>query len=125
MTVSHRATQVVGVDAEELASQQAALRRVAVLVAEGASEADIFERVAREISAVLGHSMVSIDRYDSDASSVVVASLNDPSFPVGSRWPIDGPSLGGTVLRTGRPARIDDYADLESTSATAMRQSAV
>jgi PAS domain S-box-containing protein len=108
-----------------LAEEQAALRRVATLVAEGATDATLFAAVAREVAHVLDVGMVSIDRYESDAYSTVVASLNDPGFPVGSRWPLDGPSLGATVLETGRPSRVDDYEDLQSTSAAAIRDASV
>jgi PAS domain S-box-containing protein len=108
-----------------LADEQAALRRVATLVAEGASQPEIFDLAAREIGLVFEVSMVSIDRYDSDASSVVLASVNQPLLTVGSHWPHDGPSLGATVLKTGRPARIDDYAHLEGTTAARMREMSV
>jgi GAF domain-containing protein len=86
------------------------------------SDAELFDGVAREVATVVGVGMVTIDRYDRDGASTVVASLNDPAFPVGSRWPLDGPSLGATVLETGRPARVDDYRQLESTSAAAARE---
>jgi PAS domain S-box-containing protein len=109
-------------DLRPLVDQQAALRRVATLVAEGVTGDELFAAVAREVAIVLGASMVTIDRYDPDGFSTVLASLDDPGFPVGSRWPLDGPSLGSAVLETGRPARIDDYAHLESTSAAAMRR---
>jgi len=112
-------------EAARLGQEQAALRRVATLVAEGAPEAKLYDCVAREVAQVLGVPMVTIDRFDSDASSTVVASVDDPGFPVGSRWPLDGPSLGATVLVTARPARVDDYAQLQSTSAAAMRTWAV
>ena len=105
-----------------LADEQAALRRVATLVAEGAPQAEVFDKAAREVAQVLRVRMVTIDRYDPDEFSTVVASVEDPGFPVGSRWPLDGPSLGAKVLQTGRPARIDSYADLESTAAAAMRE---
>jgi PAS domain S-box-containing protein len=111
--------------ARKLAEEQAALRRVATLVAEGVTEAALFAAVAEEVSRVLGIRMVTIDRYESDGASTVLASLDDPGFPVGSRWPLDGPSLGATVLRTGRPARVDDYSGLESTAADAARKSSV
>jgi signal transduction histidine kinase len=107
--------------ARKLAEEQAALRRVATLVATGATEAELLAGVAQEVRRVLGVPMVTIDRYEGDASSTVVASLDDPGFPVGSRWPLDGPSLGATVLETGRPARIDDYDGLRSSSAAAAR----
>jgi signal transduction histidine kinase len=105
----------------QLAEEQAALRRVATLVVQGKAEADVFALAAREVAQVFGVQIVTIDRYDSDAHSTVVASVDDPGFPVGSRWPLDGPSLGATVLQTGRAARIEDYTDLQSTSAAAMR----
>jgi signal transduction histidine kinase len=105
----------------QLAEEQAALRRVATLVVQGKAEADVFALAAREVAQVFGVHIVTIDRYDSDAHSTVVASVDDPGFPVGSRWPLDGPSLGATVLQTGRAARIEDYTELQSTSAAAMR----
>jgi signal transduction histidine kinase len=108
-------------DLQRLADQQTALRRVATLVVQGAPEPDVFALAAREVSRVFGVGIITIDRYDSDAHSTVVASVDDPGFPVGSRWPLDGPSLGATVLETGRAARIEDYTDLHSTSASAMR----
>jgi signal transduction histidine kinase len=108
-------------DLQRLADQQTALRRVATLVVQGKAEADVFALAAREVAQVFGVPTVTIDRYDSDAHSTVVASVDDPGFPVGSRWPLDGPSLGAKVLETGRAARIEDYTDLQSTSAAAMR----
>jgi signal transduction histidine kinase len=109
-------------DLQRLADQQTALRRVATLVVQGKAEADVFALAAREVAQVFGVPTVTIDRYDPDAHSTVVASVDDPGFPVGSRWPLDGPSLGATVLETGRAARIEDYTDLQSTSAAAMRE---
>ena len=99
--------------------EQAALRRVATLVARRVSDEELFAAVADEVAAVLGVTRVTIDRYEADQTSIVVGSYN--SFPVGSKWPLDGPSLAATVLETGRPGRIDDYTGLESTSAAEMR----
>jgi signal transduction histidine kinase/putative methionine-R-sulfoxide reductase with GAF domain len=119
--ISNAAT---GEDLRRLAIEQASLRRVATLAAAGAAPADLFAAVAREVAGVLGVAMVTVDRYDGDAS-VVVASLNDPSFPVGSCWTLDGPSLGAAVFATGRSARIDDYAALDSTIANVARDAGV
>ncbi len=93
-----------------LADEQSALRRVATLVAEDVSQDALFAAVAEEVAGVLEVDQLTIDRFDAD-SSTVIASLIDPGFPVGSRWPFDGPSLGRTVFETGRPARFDDYSD--------------
>ena len=45
---------------------------------------------------------------------VVLAAFGDNQEPFtpGSRWPLDGPSMSAEVLRTGRPVRFEDYADL-------------
>jgi signal transduction histidine kinase len=107
-----------------LTDEQAALRRVATLVAEGAPAESVFDQVAREVAVVLDIDKVTIDRYNGDESSTVVASL-DPVFPLGSTWPLDGPSLGATVLHEARASRLDDYTGLESTVATVARESEV
>src|SRR6266446_1288694 len=91
-------------------AEQAALRSVATLVAEGAAPAEVLSSVAQEVARILDVSAVSIVRFES-TWSVVVASFNDPGFPVGSRWPLEGPSLNATVFKTGKPAEID-YSEL-------------
>jgi GAF domain-containing protein len=105
-------------------AEQAALRSVATLVAEGAAPAEVFSSVAQEVARVLDVSAVSVVRFESDTSSVVVASINDPGFPVGSRWPLQGPSLNGTVFETGKPAQID-YSELTGPVAAATRSAGV
>src|SRR5262249_32058890 len=91
-----------------LADEQAALRRVATLVAEGATSTELFTAVAREVVEVLGFGTVTVDRYESDGTSTVVAAWGHDAFPVGSRWPLDEPRLVGRLPARGRPARIDD-----------------
>src|SRR5215510_7747589 len=81
-------------EVEPLAEQQAALRRLATLVAEGAAATELYSAVAGEAALVLGVSAVMLGRYEADLSVMIVASLNEPGFPVGSRWPLDGPSVG-------------------------------
>jgi GAF domain-containing protein len=105
-------------------AEQAALRSVATLVAEGAAPAEVFSSVAREVARILDVSAVSIVRFDSDTWSVVVASFNDPGFPVGSRWPLRGPSLNATVFETAKPAQID-YSELPGPVAAAARSAGV
>jgi PAS domain S-box-containing protein len=110
--------------AQHLAREQAALRRVATLVAEGTDAEEVFSAVAREVSRVLGVRGVTVDRYESDGASVfsvVLASLEDPTFPVGSRWPLDGPSLRGSIYETGQPGRMEDWSGIEGTVAAAVR----
>jgi signal transduction histidine kinase/putative methionine-R-sulfoxide reductase with GAF domain len=108
-----------------LAEQQTSLRRVATLVAEGATPTELFSAVAEEVARIVDVALVSIVRYEADRTAVVLASLNALEFPVGSRWPLDGPSLFATVFETGRPARIDDYSELAGSVAAAARASGV
>jgi len=96
--------------AQELAAEQAALRRVATLVAEGAPADRVFSAVAAEIEEVLSIPVVTICRCESDGF-LVIRSNGMPGFPAGSHWPWDVPSLPGLIYQTGRPARIDDFTD--------------
>jgi GAF domain-containing protein len=96
---------------ERLAAEKDALRRVAVMVATGSSPDEVFERVAMEVGLLLRLEGASIDRYESDGSSTVVAcwgKLRD-LYKVGSRWKLDEDSASRLVRRTGRSARFDAY----------------
>jgi PAS domain S-box-containing protein len=92
-----------------LANEQAALRRVATLVAHGAHPAAVFDAVTREVAEVVGASAVSLARYDDDVL-VVLAQSGTAYVRVGERYPLGGTNVTSTVLRTGRPARLDDFS---------------
>jgi PAS domain S-box-containing protein len=94
-----------------LADQAAALRRVATLVARGVPPPDVFSAVAREVGLLLGVDWTHMARYESDGTSTGVAgwSTAGDQIPVGTRVNLEGESVGGLVLRTGRPARLRDY----------------
>jgi signal transduction histidine kinase len=108
-----------------LADQEASLRRVATLVAEGASPRELFAAVAEEVARILDVLSVSLVRYEPDGGSIVLASFNDPHFQVDSRWPRDDRSLNAIVRETGRAARIDDFSELPGRVAAAARASGV
>ena len=93
-----------------LTTEEAALRHGAMLVARAAPTPETFDAVAEQVARILGRPWVGVMRYDSADSCVVVATWGRHPFPVGSRWPFDGPSTFEAVLRTGRPAAIPDYA---------------
>jgi PAS domain S-box-containing protein len=92
-----------------LADEQAALRRVATLVAHGAHPSAVFDAVTREVAEVLDASAVSLARYDDDALTVV-AQFGTGFVRVGERFPLGGTNVTSTVLRTGGTARLDDVA---------------
>ncbi|HWW90185.1 MAG TPA: GAF domain-containing protein, partial [Solirubrobacteraceae bacterium] len=95
-----------------LAGEQAALRRVATLVARGRASTEVFAEVAREVGELLGAESTWMDRYDDDGKATVVASwgAGASDLPVGTRFTLDGDSVVALVRRTGRSARVDDYA---------------
>jgi signal transduction histidine kinase/uncharacterized protein YoaH (UPF0181 family) len=108
-----------------LAEEQAALRRVAMLVAGGASSAEVFATVAEEVAQVLHLENAAVCRYDDEGTVMtVLAAWGDhpEAFSSGSRWPLDGPSMSAEVLRTGRPVRIENYTDLPGSLAAAARK---
>jgi signal transduction histidine kinase len=100
------------VDPRLLAEQEGALRRVATAVAHGAAPADVFAVLAREFAQLLHVPLIEMVRFDPGAVGVVVGAHGNHPFPVGSLWPLDVPSVMGTVYATSRSARIDDYPDL-------------
>jgi signal transduction histidine kinase len=92
-----------------LADEQAALRRVATLVAHGAHPSAVFDAVTREVAGVLDASAVSLARYDDDVLTVV-AQFGTAYVRIGERLPLGGTKVTSTVLRTGGTARLDDVA---------------
>ena len=108
-------------------AREGALRRVATLVAGGAESEDVFAAIAREVGHVLGLPLVVIWRYESDEAATVVGVWSDRPHPfqAGTRWPLDGPTITTRVLETGRPARIDRWADLPGTIADAARDAGI
>jgi PAS domain S-box-containing protein len=104
-----------------LAEEQAALRRVATLVAQGAAPAAVFDAVTAEVAELMGASAVSLARYDGD-SLAVVAQRGAPYVQVGERYPLGGENVTSTVMRTGRTARMDDYATASGDIGAVARQ---
>jgi signal transduction histidine kinase len=93
----------------QLAEEQAALRRVATLVARGVAPAVIFSAVAEEVGRLFGTGYAAVSRFEPDGSSVAVAMLGQlKDLPVGKRWKSDEALATTAVRRTGRPARADD-----------------
>src|SRR6478672_296265 len=96
-----------------LAAEQAALRRLATLVARGVEPLEVFGAVAEEMRRCLSADTAGLWRFESDREIAVVAAAADPAalarWPVGTRTPVDGNTLAMLVQRSGRPARIDSY----------------
>jgi signal transduction histidine kinase len=99
----------------ELADIQAALRRLAMLVARGEPPEAVFAAVTREALRHFGRGTARMIRYELDGRATLVANegTTGPHVRVGERWKDYPPTgLTATVLRTGRAARVDDYRDI-------------
>jgi signal transduction histidine kinase len=91
-----------------LAEEQAALRRVATLVAQGVPPEAIFSAVGEEIGRLLGSDVTTVGRFEGEALVAVGLGKGNAGIPLGSRWEVDDLLASGQVFRTGRSARVDD-----------------
>jgi signal transduction histidine kinase len=110
---------------ERLAQEQAALRRVATLVAQGADTAEVFTAVARKVSEVMHIPVAAVQRYDDDGETMtMLAAWSDRAHPYqpGTRWPLHRSGLAARVRRTGRAARARDYTGRRGSFAAVARE---
>jgi GAF domain-containing protein len=113
-----------------LADEQAALRRIATLVARGLPPTEIFAAVAEEIGRLISIDGTRILRYEADGTATVIAGWSDavevpPELEVGARIPLEDQSVSMLVFRTGRPARIDDYVSAAGPLSEPLQRSGV
>jgi PucR C-terminal helix-turn-helix domain/GGDEF-like domain/GAF domain len=99
-----------------LAAEQAALRRLATLVARGVGPLEVFGAVAEEMRRCVPADTAGLWRFESDREIIGVASAADPAalarWPVGMRTPVEGNTIAALVQHSGRPARIDSYGNV-------------
>jgi signal transduction histidine kinase len=94
-----------------LANEQAALRRVATLVAEGASPVPVFDAVAAEMAGLLGADHVVVCRYEPGADLIVLAhhGSSAQNLRPGTRMNHEGGGVEAVVRRTNQSARVESY----------------
>jgi signal transduction histidine kinase len=120
-----READVAAERARVLAEQQAALRRVATLVARGVASSEVFSAVARELARSLGVYNAALLRYGTDGASVLVAATDEPGLPkmpVGERFPAEGQNIAATVFETRRAARLDSHDNVPGPAAARIRE---
>jgi signal transduction histidine kinase len=99
----------------ELTAEQAALRRIATLVASEAASQRVFEQVTEEAAKTLGASAASLARFEPDNTVTFVGAWSESgalAFPVGSSTRLDWAGVLAAVQETGEPQRIDRYDEL-------------
>jgi PAS domain S-box-containing protein len=107
-----------------LAEEQAALRRVATLVAQSTPSLELFAAVAEEVFGLLPVETISTGRYESDGTltHMAIAGEARAGFRIGSRWPLGGKNVSTIVAQTRRPARVDSYVDAPGELSAAIRK---
>ena len=110
----------------QLAQEQRALRRVATLVASEARPDRVFHAVSEECARVLHVNASAVFRFEGDDTATIVGRHNRDSidtFALGDRVSATEETSIGRVLRSGEPARTDDWSDLQGEVADAVVQS--
>ena len=124
------AAAIANADAREelrrVADEQAALRRVATLIARGAPPAEVFAAVAAEVTRVIDVDVSFLSRYARDGTATVVAVSALPSaVPAGTQFAQGGRNVHTLVFKTGQPARIEGYAEASGPAASVARETGV
>jgi len=90
------------------------LRRVATLVARGTAPEQVFAAVIEEVGRLLPVDVVSMSHYQAKGVLTFVARWGKVAdrFPLGYQRALGGRNVGTLVYETGRPARVDGYADV-------------
>jgi signal transduction histidine kinase len=108
-----------------IAEEQAALRRVATLVARGVEPAEVFAAVSKEVDRLFPFGRSAVARLEPDGAAHVVVGLAQPlgGVAVGSRFVLDDSMSSTAVYRTGRPARMDlvDWSSVDAPIAASAR----
>jgi signal transduction histidine kinase len=114
-----------GIELHRLVEEQAALRRVATLVASGAPPAEVFEAVSAEVAALIGADGSALTRYEEDGTVTAVSGWTTEGgyTYVGRRYTLEG-TVSGLILKTGRPGRVEKYADAPGEALAAAREMA-
>ena len=96
----------------EVEAEQAALRRIAALLARSVPAEEVFDAVVDEVRSLMGVEAAGLVRYEADKTATVLAVSAEEDEQVlvpGEKLSTEGHDVTALVLRTGRPARIDDY----------------
>jgi signal transduction histidine kinase len=107
-----------------LAEEQAALRRVANMVARGVAPSELFGAVTEGAGRLLGVDLAAMVRHETDDTLTVLAvwAAVGEHPEVASRVPLEEGDLATRVLGPGRPVRMDGHDGLPSRQAITREQ---
>jgi len=108
---------------ERIAEEQAALRRVAVLVASGVPPEEVFTAVTAEAGRLLGADQAAVGRYDPDNAVTIFArwSAAGDKRP-GVHTPLGGRNMATLVWEAGQSVRMDDFSQLSGPGGEVVRE---
>src|SRR5262245_10549520 len=122
---AQRMVEASHAEVSALAEQQAALRRVATLVARGVDPAQVYPAAVAELSRGLGVDNVALLRYESGEALVLLAARDDTGLtkmPIGERIPLEGDNAAAKILAAGAPARMDNFDGVEGVTGGRMHR---
>jgi GAF domain-containing protein len=121
------ATAIANAEAREelrrVAGEQAALRRVATLVARASPRQTLFSAITEEVGRLLSVDVAILARFGAGTETPVAAwSKTGTVGELGKPTRIGGDNVATLVFTTGRPARIDDQVEVTGEVAAAARE---
>jgi signal transduction histidine kinase len=99
----------------ELTAEQAALRRIATLVAGESASKRVFEQVTAEAAQTLGASAASLACFGQDGTVTFIGAWSRTgalAFPVGSTVNLDGAGVLAAVRASGQTRAVHSYDEL-------------
>ena len=98
-------------DLEHLAEEQAALRRIATLVAQGSDAGAVFDAACEETGRLFATASVNLAHFRPDGMNETMAgwSTRGVHVPTGTVLPLDGETMSVVVQQTAAPGRFDSY----------------
>jgi signal transduction histidine kinase len=123
-TGAARALRISEAAQRGLADEQAALRRVATLVASEAPPNRVFQQVTEEVGRLLGLPRATVVKYDGAHTATIVSDWTEdgrPRLPMGTALNLDGDTVVAQVLRTGSAQRVESYDEAGGRLAETLR----
>jgi signal transduction histidine kinase len=123
-TAAARALGVSEARQRALADEQAALRRVATLVAEESPASRVFEQVTEEVGRLLALPAAAVIQYHDAHSATVVGGWSESgtmALPVGTSVDVDGETVIAKVQQSGTAQRVERYDETGGMLAETMR----
>ena len=123
-TRARRALEATEETQRALADEQAALRRVATLVASEAPPSRVFAQVTEEVGRLLGLPGANVMQFDGAGRARVVGGWSEDGrllFPVGATLELDGDTVVAKVLLSGSAQRVERYEEASGAVAESMR----